>query len=188
VKISVILASHRKNKNTKQAVDFFLEGVGSEHDVEIIDLLKKDVKICLACDYCGEHYGQCVHKDDVLDIISSLKESDLVVLATPLYFNSVSSRFKILIDRTQILYHSIYTFKDPICKEEKDVVLIAVGGSKGYYNQFEGVQIELEHFLKNINGTVRDYFKYNNTDNMEVKDHEGAREELRASAQKHTDR
>lgn len=182
MKIFALMCSHRKNKNTEETLDSFLEGFDNEHTITKRRLVDEDIKMCIACEYCSTHRGDCVHKDDELKLIDEMLESDLIIIASPLYFNSVTTRFKVMIDRTQILYNARYVIKDPIFKEVKPVVMLCVGGAKTYYNQFDGINTETEHFLKNINGKVIEYVKYNNTDRNPVKDNEEFKNDLRVKA------
>ncbi|QSX07692.1 flavodoxin family protein [Alkalibacter rhizosphaerae] len=183
MKITVMIASHRRKRNTQAMVDAFLENLQDGNDIEIVNLLDKKVEICLACDYCKEHYDECIIKtDDMADILTSFKHSDLIVIATPLYFNSITSRLKIFIDRTQTLYNGWYHFKDPIFKEPKNVVILANGGSPTYPDHFLGVDVEMKHFLKNLNATVIEDLRYNNTDRNPIKENEKAQKELREAA------
>ncbi|MBF7096726.1 flavodoxin family protein [Alkalibacter mobilis] len=182
MKITVLIGSHRRKKNTQDLVDAFLENLKEGNEIEYVNLLDKKVEICLACDYCRQHYDECIIKDDREAIMNSFKESDLIVIATPLYFNSVTSRMKIFIDRTQVLYNGWYHFKDPIFKEKKNVVILANGGSPTYPNQFQGVDVECQHFLGNINANVIEDLRYNNTDRNPIKENEKAQRELREAA------
>lgn len=184
MKILAIMASHRKNKNTDFALKYLLSGFSKENEIEVIKLADKKVKLCTACDYCLDNRGKCVFDDDMGEIIKSMLNSDLIIIATPLYFNSVSSMLKIMIDRTQLLYNALYKIKDPIFKEKKAVVLLSVGGARLYYNQFEGIGVETEHFIKNINGKVLDFIKYNNTDRVSLIDNDTVKEELKMRALK----
>jgi len=178
MKITVLLASHRRNKNTAQAAEYFLERLKEDNEIEYVNLLDKKIGICLACDYCRTHHGHCILKDDMESIIQTLHQSDLIVLSTPLYFNGITSLFKIFIDRTQILYNAKYQIKNPIFKGKKEVVVIANGGAPHYPGQFEGIMVDLDHFLGNINADVIGYYKYNETDKVMIKDNEAARLEL----------
>lgn len=164
-------------------VDIFLENLIDGNDIEIVNLLDKKVEYCRAEDYCRAHYDECIIKnDDMADILTSFKKSDLIVIATPTYFNSITSRFKTFIDRTQTLYNGWYHFKDPIFKENKDVVILANGGSPSYPNHFQGITVELEHFLHNLNATVLEDLRYNNTDRNPIKDNEKALQEIREAS------
>lgn len=185
MKITVLLCSHRRKKNTQDMVDIFLEDLWDGNDIEIINLLDKKVEYCRADDYCRQHYDQCVIKtDDMADILQSFKDTDLIVIATPIYFNSVTSRFKTFIDRTQTLYNGWYHFKDPIFKEPKDVVILANGGSPTYHNHFLGIDVEMEHFLGNLKANVLEDIRYNNTDRNPIKENEEAQSAIRAAAKR----
>lgn len=182
MKITVLLCSHRRKKNTQDMVDAFLEPLKDGNEIEIINLLDKRVDICLACDYCRSHYDECIIKDDMASILKTFKSSDLIVIATPLYFNSITSRLKIFIDRTQTLYNGWYHFKDPIFKEPKNVVILANGGSPTYPNQFQGIDVEMQHFLGNIHAKVIEDLRFNNTDRNPIKENEKAQLEIREAA------
>lgn len=166
MKIFALMCSHRKNKNTEHALDSFLEGFSGENQIIKKRLVDLDIKVCIACEYCSKNLGKCIHDDDMNQIIEDMLNSDLIVIGSPLYFNSVTTLFKIMIDRTQTLYNAWYQLKDPIFKTKKPVVFISVGGSRTYKNQFEGIVVETEHFLTNINGKVLDFIKYNNSDRV----------------------
>lgn len=53
-------------------------------------------KGCLAC--LNTH--RCVQEDDAKAIIDSMAESDVICLATPVYFYNMSAQLKTLLDRT----------------------------------------------------------------------------------------
>ena len=182
MKVFAIMASHRKNKNTDHLLDYFLEGLDTTNDIVKKRLFRSNIKICTACEYCRDHLGKCVFNDDMEGIINGMLESDLIVFATPLYFNSITTAFKIMIDRTQVLYNAWYNIKDPIFKERKPVVILSVGGSREYPNQFDGVTVEMQHFLTNINSTVLDFIKYDNSDRVSLIDNEEVKNVVREKA------
>ncbi|MDE6710626.1 MAG: flavodoxin family protein, partial [Oscillospiraceae bacterium] len=89
----------RPNGNTSQLVNSFAKGAEeSGHSVEIISLVKNEVKGCLGCNAC--RYGKpCVQKDCFNDIVPKIKSADCIVFASPLYFWTISSRIKAFIER-----------------------------------------------------------------------------------------
>ena len=62
--------------------------------------LRKKVAPCSGCYYCSTHGGACVHKDDMADILQKMIDADVIVLASPVYFYSISAQLKAVIDRT----------------------------------------------------------------------------------------
>ena len=98
-KILIIQGGGRPNGNTDQLVKAFAKGaVDAGHEVEIISLIKNEIKGCLGCNAC--RYGKpCVQKDGFNEIVPKLKKADLLVFASPLYFWTISSRIKAFIER-----------------------------------------------------------------------------------------
>ena len=98
-KILVVQGGGRANGNTAQLVSHFVKGAEeSGHLVEVISLVKNEVKGCLGCNVC--RYGKpCVQKDAFNGIVPQIKEADCIVFASPLYFWTVSARIKAFIER-----------------------------------------------------------------------------------------
>lgn len=97
--ILVIQGGGRVNGNTSQLVERFAEGAQKAgHRIEIVSLVKNEVKGCTGCNAC--RYGKpCVQKDSFNDIVPKIKAADLIVFASPLYFWTISSRIKAFIER-----------------------------------------------------------------------------------------
>lgn len=84
----IIFGSARSNGNTRNLVD---EIIGDK-EIPIIDLNKVDIS---PFDY--EFRNQ---DDDFLDVIKEVLEHDLIVIATPVYWYSMSATMKTFFDRT----------------------------------------------------------------------------------------
>lgn len=97
--IIVIQGGGRPKGNTAQLIEAFVKGAEEAgHNVEVISLIKNEVKGCLGCNAC--RYGKpCVQKDSFNDIAPKIKDADLLVFASPLYFWTLSSRIKAFIER-----------------------------------------------------------------------------------------
>ena len=97
--IIVIQGGGRPKGNTTQLIEAFVKGAEEAgHNVEVISLIKNEVKGCLGCNAC--RYGKpCVQKDSFNDIAPKIKDADLLVFASPLYFWTLSSRIKAFIER-----------------------------------------------------------------------------------------
>lgn len=98
-KILVVLGGGRPHGNTAQVVEAFVRGAREAgHEVEVISLLKHEVRGCLGCNAC--RYGKpCVQRDAFNDIAPKVKAADCVVFASPLYFWTLSARTKAFIER-----------------------------------------------------------------------------------------
>jgi len=98
-KILVVAGGGRANGNTAQLADAFIKGAEEAgHLVKKIWLGSKEVKGCIGCNAC--RYGKpCIQKDDFNELVPDIKSCDLLVLASPLYFWTISSKLKAFIER-----------------------------------------------------------------------------------------
>ena len=95
-----IVGSPRRGGNTELVVKNALEAAekaGAETD--IIRLAEKKVEPCTACGACSKT-GECIIKDDFMEVFDKMAEADGLLFASPSYFESMSPQMKALIDRT----------------------------------------------------------------------------------------
>lgn len=86
MKIVVLSGSPRKGANTDTMVEAFAETAREgDNAVEVVRIASKKIAGCLGCQYCFAHEGVCVQKDDMANVIESLKDTDMVVFASPIY-------------------------------------------------------------------------------------------------------
>ena len=127
MKILVLNGSPRPDGNTASMVKAFAEGAReSRHEVTIIPICKKRIAGCLACEYChtkGE--GKCIQQDDMQEVYPVLQEAEMIVLASPVYYHSLTGQLQCAINR-------IYALDRP--KKLKKAALILSSGSDGVYS------------------------------------------------------
>jgi multimeric flavodoxin WrbA len=68
-------------------------------EVESIYLHDLDIRPCDACDFCQENGDGCVIGDDMQTIYPKLRAADAIVIATPVYWFSLTAQTKLCIDR-----------------------------------------------------------------------------------------
>ena len=106
-KVLILSSSPRRNGNSDLLCDRFLEGAKSAgHDVEKIFLKDKNINYCTGCGSCSMGKG-CPQKDDVPEILEKMIASDVIVMATPVYFYTMCGQMKTLIDRCCARYQEI---------------------------------------------------------------------------------
>lgn len=75
-----------------------MRGAGAE--TETIYLVEKTIHYCRGCFACWvKTPGKCVIQDDMASLIEKLIQSDLMILATPLYIYSMTGLMKNFLDR-----------------------------------------------------------------------------------------
>ena len=55
---------------------------------------------CQGCMACKTKLDRCVLEDDLTEVLEAVRETDVLVLATPVYFWDVTSQLKAFLDRT----------------------------------------------------------------------------------------
>lgn len=111
-KVLVISTSLRKGGNSETLADSFLQGAQSAGNIaEKISLCGKTINFCKGCLAC-QKIKKCVIADDVKDIIEKMKTADVIVFATPIYYCEMAGQMKTLLDRTNPLYGTEYSFRD----------------------------------------------------------------------------
>lgn len=130
-----ISGSPRKSGNTDSLLDRALEGALSEGSfVEKIFLNDLSFKPCQACGKCHGK-GICGVRDDMAGIYKKIKLADVVIVASPIYFGTVTAQLKAMIDR----FHGVWVAKNVLRlrrgdkKRRKGYFLSAAGASGKKY-------------------------------------------------------
>ena len=146
MKILGIMGSPRIKSNTDLLLDEALKGAQSEGaEVEKINVDKLKVAPCK--EYLGCYKdGNCVIRDDMDAIYPKLLEADGVIIASPMFFYSVSAQLKALIDRCQALWARRYILHS-LPEKRRQGVFIAVGATRGK-RLFEGSILTIKYFFE----------------------------------------
>ncbi len=136
--ILVLNGSPRPRGNTKQMIDAFANGAGqSGHHIDVVDVCKKNIHGCLTCEYCHtKGRGVCVQKDDMQEVYEFLKEAEMLVIASPIYYHGISGQLKCVIDR---FYSAAYPVRP--AKLKKIAMILCSGDAdmyKGAAFSYEG--------------------------------------------------
>lgn len=100
-KIVVLNGSPRRTGNTSALVQAFAEGAESAgHTVTEFFLSGMDIHGCKGC-FSGHSSRECpcVQQDDMKQIYPAVKACDVIVLASPLYYWTLSGQLKTALDR-----------------------------------------------------------------------------------------
>jgi len=107
-KITIICGSPHQNSHSDALAEAFAAGASAAgHAVEIIKLTKKNFEPCRGCDHCRNSGNwECILHDDMTEMLALIESSDVVAMATPLYFLTVSAQLKAFIDRFYCAHHA----------------------------------------------------------------------------------
>ena len=98
--IVILVGSVRKNGNTARLAQSFAECAAKNNNVEIVSVADYNVNPCIGCNSCFTREGnQCFQDDDMVQIYEKLRNADIVVVASPVYFYGISAQLKAVVDR-----------------------------------------------------------------------------------------
>lgn len=142
-KVLILSGSPRKGGNSDILCGQFAQGAREAgNEVEIIRVAAKEVTPCSACYYCRDHGGECVHKDDMAEILQKMIDADVLVLASPVYFYSIDAQLKAVIDRTVARWLEVknkeFYYIITMADEEKSSADTTLACFRGYADCVEG--------------------------------------------------
>lgn len=133
IQVTGIVASPRKQMNTDTLVQRILDGCRKSgvlvSKIYLDDLVIQPCRACKVQDGSG-----CFFQDGMEQIYELLEKADGLILGTPVYYNSVSSQMKLMIDRCYCLAKSVVLpsgkriYESAVNKKKKGMV-VSVGGS-----------------------------------------------------------
>lgn len=171
INVLAIYGSHRRGQNSDILIDKLLEGIGSDEvSVEKVYASSQGIKSCTACEGCYK-LGRCIIKDEMQSIYQSIDKADIVISSSPVYFYTVTSEMKKLIDRCQAVWASKYKTVNPIISKKHRVGYIAcTAGEPESRSYFDCTVKVFELFYKCINTELIGSLLVSNVDDLHVKD------------------
>ena len=104
-RIVIVIGSPRRNGNSATLAQSVADGarsVGGE--VESFYLHEMSISPCDACGVCRkESSADCIIDDDMTDLYPKLRQADALVIASPIYYFTVSAQTKLFMDRCYAL-------------------------------------------------------------------------------------
>ena len=147
--ILAIYGSPRRNGNTAKLLKQAVKGA-QDAGGQVEEIVLRDLKMspCLEIYGCKKE-GRCAIKDDFQQVYDKLMDCQALILASPIFFYSVSAHTKILIDRCQSLWVKKYWI-DNVPFSEKNItrkgLFISVGATKGK-KLFDGALLTIRYFF-----------------------------------------
>jgi multimeric flavodoxin WrbA len=101
MKIVSVLGSPRENSNSSTIANRFCttaEKFGGEVQTFVLNNL--EYRGCQGCMACKTKLDRCILEDDLTEVLNAVRETDVLVLASPVYYWDVSGQLKCFLDRT----------------------------------------------------------------------------------------
>jgi multimeric flavodoxin WrbA len=170
LKVLGIMGSPRIKGNTDLLLDEALKGAqsrGAETEKIIADKLKIAP--------CQEYYaclkdGICAIRDAMDDLYPKILAADAIIIASPIFFYTVSAQLMPLISRCQALWAKKYVLKNLDIPVKKGA-FIAVGATRGA-KLFDGPKLTIKYFFQAINAEYKEELLIRGIDKKgEIKEH-----------------
>jgi multimeric flavodoxin WrbA len=98
--ILALIGSPRKAGNTDLLVDAVIDGaLTAGHHADKLFLYDYDIRPCLDCRRCKRDDHRCALADDMGAIYGRLRDADLIIFGTPVYWYGPTAKMKLLLDR-----------------------------------------------------------------------------------------
>lgn len=151
-KIVVITGSPRKKGNSFAMTEAFIKAAEKRgHTITRFDVAMMNVGGCRACETCFKTGKACSFNDDFNIIAPAIQDADAIVFSMPVYWYSIPSQIKAVIDKLFSFYNAKVDIADKECAlisccEENDESV------------FDGVRVPIERSAALLNwkmvGTV----------------------------------
>jgi multimeric flavodoxin WrbA len=103
--VVAITGSPRKNGNTEILTRHALQAIEEEGlDTELVSLAEIEIKPCTACGVCKKE-ERCSIEDELWPVYLRMKQSDAIILASPVYYGSATAQMKAFMDRAGYIGH-----------------------------------------------------------------------------------
>ena len=128
-KVLIISTSLRGGSNSDILANECAKGAKEAgHDVELLSL-------------------KGVLKDDAADIMAKVKDAEVIVYATPIYYYEMCGQMKTLLDRLNPLYSTDYSFRDiymiaTAAENDESAFEKAYNGLQGWVDCFEKASLK----------------------------------------------
>lgn len=127
MKTLIINGSPRKHGDTQALIDAFVSGLGGEYRI----ISREDgISPCIDCRYCWTHDG-CAVQDAMQNVYACLADCDAVVLASPVWFSSLSGPALDIGSRLQTYFARRFFRHLPSPLTKKRGVILLAGAQPG---------------------------------------------------------
>ncbi len=100
-KIVAVLGSPRPQGNSAGLARRFLAAAREQGaEVQEFSLNHLNFRGCQGCRTCKNKTEHCVLEDELTEVLAAVKQADILVLASPVYFGDLSGQLKCFFDRT----------------------------------------------------------------------------------------
>ena len=145
MKIVAVMGSPRPQGNSTRLAQAFLDAAQELGAVtKAFRLNQIEFQGCQGCMGCKTESEACVLEDDLAPVLAAIKEADLLLLASPVYFGDISGQLKCFFDRTYSYVTPDFSSRVP---PGKKAVMVLVQGNPDLFS-FDDIFPRYQRWLK----------------------------------------
>jgi len=152
MKAVCLLGSPRTKGNSAILANYFMQTM-QQAGVETASFTLNNLSYrgCQACYMCKTKVDHCILEDDLSPVLEAVKKTDILVMATPVYFGNISGQLKTFFDRTFSFlvpdYHAT-PYKSRLAPGKKSVFIMCQGNpdEKRFTDVFPNIEFFLQWF------------------------------------------
>jgi len=177
MKTLIFNGSPRRNGDTEALINELTSCLNG--DIKQISL-SNNISVCTDCRYCWENIG-CVINDEMQEVYKYLEDCDNVVVASPIWFSSLSGPLLNLASRLQMIFAARH-FKNTLLpiKEKSGAIILAGAQPETAAMPLKNARTLLK--LMNVNPEKIELIEALNTDITPAKEDSEAIEKCRRTA------
>jgi NAD(P)H-dependent FMN reductase len=133
MKILILNGSPRRKGVTSTLLNELAMGIDGEHDVETVRVHDLNMNTCIGCLKCRPDRTCVLPRDDAHSLAESVKNADLLVIGSPVYWGNMPGPLKVFFDRNVPLFEYCETDKParslpkPRLKGKAGILIVCVG-------------------------------------------------------------
>lgn len=157
MKVTAIYGSPRPQGTSSSIANHLLETIeplGAE--ISKFNLNTLNYKGCQGCLACKGKSERCVIKDDLSEILDSITKTDVLIIATPVYYHDIPGQLKSLIDRTFSFFKTDYESNPKPSRLEREGKIIFIQSQGADEHQHKDVY-QRHTFFFQIHGFTDTY-------------------------------
>ncbi|MCL1926455.1 MAG: flavodoxin family protein [Syntrophorhabdaceae bacterium] len=130
MKVVAVLGSPRTTGNSSAIARRFMKAAAKQGaQTRTFELNQLTCRGCQGCYACKKEFDKCVLTDDLAEALSAVKDADIVVMASPIYFGDITAQLKTFIDRSfSYLKPDYFTNPQPSRLSKKKLVFVLSQG------------------------------------------------------------
>ena len=160
MKITCVLGSPRTNGNSATLTRYMLQQFERRGaNVEAFEINKLNYRGCQGCMACKTKLDTCGLHDDITPILERVKNSDVLIVASGVYYGNVTSQAKAFLDRIYSFYVPEFYLKEESQRSRltpgKKLVFVLTQGNSDE-SQFADIYSSYERLIR-IHGFQQNY-------------------------------